>query len=31
MLKSITPAKAAALIEDGAVLVDIGEYEEHAR
>lgn len=31
MLKSITPAKAAALIEDGAVLVDIREYDEHAR
>ncbi|MFN3657704.1 MAG: rhodanese family protein [Pseudolabrys sp.] len=30
-LKSISPARAAELIRDGAVLVDIRELDEHAR
>jgi len=31
ILKSISPARAAELIRDGAVLVDIREADEHAR
>ena len=31
ILQSITPEKAAALLKDGAVLVDIREADEHAR